>query len=489
MSSPSAVAKFYAGRHVFVTGGAGFVGKQAVEKLLRSCPAIERVFVLVRPKRNKTVQQRLEEISKLPLFERLSREQPNFMRKLVGVQGDLMYPGLGISDADHNLVAANTSIVLHIAATVNFVEPIRDAVQTNIIGTRHAIQLARSLKKPEAFVHVSTAYSNADKHEVEEKVYDPAMEPDKLIALVKTLNPEQLAMITPSLLGPFPNTYTFTKGITERLIENEIGNIPCAIVRPSIITPTVKEPFEGWVDNITGFNGVMSGVGNGMMAYIKCTGKIDSKLDLIPVDITANTVITAAWDLVTNKDKKSDPTKVTVYNLTTGGINPLTTHQCGGFMAQYGNKYPLSNKIRKTSRFLHVWDDGYWLYRKFDQYIELPLRCYIADTMSRIMGKKPRATKTKELYCMLRDVLGFFTSTEWEWKTDNLVKLEKSLSPYDRKEFNMDRMISWDRHHLTSWFGIKKFVYREPVEIPEVEELTPADNSSIEIQPSSGLKQ
>jgi len=30
------------------------------------------------------------------------------------------------------------------------------------------------------------------------------------------------------------------------------------------------------------------------------------------------------------------------------------------------------------------------LYRKFDQYIELPLRCYIADTMSRIKGKKPR---------------------------------------------------------------------------------------------------
>ena len=55
---------------------------------------------------------------------------------------------------------------------------------------------------------------------------------------------EQLAMITPSLLGPFPNTYTYTKGITERLIEIEIGDIPAAIVRPSIITPTVKEPFE-----------------------------------------------------------------------------------------------------------------------------------------------------------------------------------------------------------------------------------------------------
>ena len=56
------VAKFYAGRSVFVTGGTGFVGKQILEKLLRSCPAIERIYILVRPKRKKTVQERLEEI-------------------------------------------------------------------------------------------------------------------------------------------------------------------------------------------------------------------------------------------------------------------------------------------------------------------------------------------------------------------------------------------------------------------------------------------
>jgi len=34
--------------------------------------------------------------------------------------------------------------------------------------------------------------------------------------------------------------------------------------------------------------------------------------------------------------------------------------RAGGFFAQYANKYPLSNKIRKTSRCLHVWDDRYW---------------------------------------------------------------------------------------------------------------------------------
>lgn len=46
------------------------------------------------------------------------------MQKMVGVPGDLLRSGLGISYADQNLVAANTSVVIHIAATVSFIEPI-----------------------------------------------------------------------------------------------------------------------------------------------------------------------------------------------------------------------------------------------------------------------------------------------------------------------------------------------------------------------------
>lgn len=42
-------------------------------------------------------------------------------------------------------------------------------------------------------------------------------------------------------------------------------------------------------------------VGSGMLAYIKCTGVKDTKLDLIPVDLTANAVIAAAWDLNANR--------------------------------------------------------------------------------------------------------------------------------------------------------------------------------------------
>ena len=62
--------------------------------------------------------------------------------------------------------------------------------------------------------------------------------------------------ITPQLIGDKPNTYTYTKHLAEDLLIKEAGNMPIAIVRPSIVGAAWKEPLpvgSCFLSYITGF--------------------------------------------------------------------------------------------------------------------------------------------------------------------------------------------------------------------------------------------
>jgi fatty acyl-CoA reductase len=61
MKNPD-IAEFYQDKSIFITGATGFMGKVLVEKLLRSCPGIDRVYLLLRPSKGKDVTTRLEEL-------------------------------------------------------------------------------------------------------------------------------------------------------------------------------------------------------------------------------------------------------------------------------------------------------------------------------------------------------------------------------------------------------------------------------------------
>lgn len=55
---------------VLVTGGTGFVGGVLVEKLLRSCPRLARVYLLVRSRRGLDGQARVKQLLDRPVREK-----------------------------------------------------------------------------------------------------------------------------------------------------------------------------------------------------------------------------------------------------------------------------------------------------------------------------------------------------------------------------------------------------------------------------------
>ena len=73
------------------------------------------------------------------------------------------------------MVTAECEIVINVAASVNFDDPLLDALQINYFGAQRMMNLAKECQNIQAFTHVSTAYVNSnmpDKARVEEKVYD-----------------------------------------------------------------------------------------------------------------------------------------------------------------------------------------------------------------------------------------------------------------------------------------------------------------------------
>lgn len=55
------IPEWFAGKQVLVTGATGFMGKVLVEKLLRDCPQVERVYLLVRRKKGVEPVQRRDD--------------------------------------------------------------------------------------------------------------------------------------------------------------------------------------------------------------------------------------------------------------------------------------------------------------------------------------------------------------------------------------------------------------------------------------------
>lgn len=69
------VKQFYAGKNIFITGATGFVGVCLLEKILRTIPDHGTIYLLMRPKRGKEIETRLEELKKNLVFQRLLKEQ------------------------------------------------------------------------------------------------------------------------------------------------------------------------------------------------------------------------------------------------------------------------------------------------------------------------------------------------------------------------------------------------------------------------------
>ncbi|KAF5281903.1 hypothetical protein FQR65_LT14487 [Abscondita terminalis] len=455
MDSCTSILEFYKDAHVFITGGTGFVGKALLEKLLRTCHTIERVHLLIRPKRGLSVEQRLKELLKNPVFDKIREKTPEVFDKIRAIAGDVAENNLGLCEYDLCNLRDEIDIVFHSAATVRFNEDIRDAVLLNTLGTKRVADFCKTINNLKCFVHVSTAYSNADRREVEEVVYRPELDPNSIINCMENLPPDVIKLIAQKLIGKHPNTYTLTKALAECIVLEYSTILPTAIVRPSIVTASWMEPFPGWVDNISGITGILMECARGTIKSIVCNQNLF--MHLVPVDIVANTLVTAAWHTAVHKSNT-----VRVYNCTSNRANGISWRDFGKLTQEYAVQYP-SKYISwypgftyRTNRLMH------WICHALFHYMpacvfDLFLYCtQHKPIMLRICKKIARAAKNGE----------FFALNEWNFHTSTVGDLVSAVkNAQDGDNFNVELSkangFDWGPYIKTYLLGIRKYILKD----------------------------
>jgi alcohol-forming fatty acyl-CoA reductase len=123
------------------------VGKVLVEKLLWSCPDIENIYVVVRGKKGKGVSERIEDIIKTPAFDRIREKKPQVINKIVAFEGDITLDGLGMSNEDLKTFYDRVNVIFHSAASIKFNDPIKIAVQNNVLPTKQLLAMGHKIKQ------------------------------------------------------------------------------------------------------------------------------------------------------------------------------------------------------------------------------------------------------------------------------------------------------------------------------------------------------
>ena len=372
-NSNLSILGYFTNKTLLISGTTGFLGKVILEKILRDIPDIKRIYVLIRPKKKFSPQERLKrEIFASPLFERLKNEiswnassassssssasaspssdvskkdaencsekarsnkkygnhtyESYVESKVIPISGDVSKENLGIGQAELEELKESVQAIIHCAATVEFQERLDQAIRLNIFGPLRVLELAKDCRRLQSFVHVSTAYANSNLPEgpIEERLYPMHLDPEQVIKMVLDIeDPKEIEKITPNLIKNYPNTYTFTKSIAEHLLVKYRNNVPLAICRPTMIGASLKEPEPGWVDAVSAAGAVFLVVGLGYLSIMP--GDVNKIGDHVPVDFVSNAIIMISADIARLNSNRT---------LSFHNFNPKTNSNTNGLSKQ-----------------------------------------------------------------------------------------------------------------------------------------------------------
>ncbi|XP_037036763.1 fatty acyl-CoA reductase wat-like isoform X2 [Bradysia coprophila] len=368
----------------------------------------------------------------IEIFELLRKERPQFANDIIPISGSLDELELAISKEDQAMLAENIQLIIHSAADVRFDIPIANATIRNIRGTRELLKLAQKMNNLENFIHISTAYAFCMRKVIGEEFYETPFDSEVVIRMAENMTSEddQTALVAfrDKIIHPWPNTYTFTKAITELMVRKYEKHFKITVIKPSIVTATFREPIPGWASNFSGANGVFAGIVGGVLRCFKI--QKDIAIDMVYGDYVVNGALAAGHDISIGGNIGKPP----IYNIVSSNDYVTTFDQ------MVDEILPLRLSVVPSKA---LWFPTCTVCRDSVSFFLCNLFFHIIpavlfDLGLLLKGKKPQIIKLYRQIHSFGDVINFFICSTFKFENKNMKRVCKSLTLADKQIFPCD---------------------------------------------------
>jgi len=452
------------GKTILLTGGTGFLGKVIVERLLRCAPEIGRIYLLIRTQREPeapptaAVTRFETEVLTSGAFDALARAHddrwPAFARdKIIPIAGDVSQRRLGLDDGEYAALASRVDIIINAAASVTFDAPLNEALLHNTRSVEQIAEFARACRSA-VLVHVSTAFvagrrtgriaegpllpdvSSAEIEAIEEAVDAVRREAaaQQWDARATRARLVEEGMARAKRLG-WHDSYTYTKALGEMVLARHRGDVSTAIIRPTIIESSLRDPAPGWLENLNVGDPLFVEFGRGRMPEFPLG--LETVFDIVPVDLVANAVVAVLPRLADAQRA------IGYYAIGSGALNPLTGARLYELTYEYFLRQPMHDRRGRAIA------PPRWTFPTPERFREM------------FAGEARRSATMKRLF-YLADLYESYTNVGCVFDTANTQRLIDDLDDADRTVLDFDvRRIEWRSYiqdvHIP---GLKRHVLR-----------------------------
>ncbi|GLH00544.1 Fatty acyl-CoA reductase wat [Gryllus bimaculatus] len=321
--------------------------------------------------------------------------------------------------------------------SVRFDDPLITAVRTNVCATRDLLELATRMTK------------------LKEKLYPAAGDWRSILALVEAQgqsDPVALRALTTKILGPYCNTYTFTKNLAEHVVDHYSDRLPVGILRPSVVVATACDPLPGWIDNFNGPMGLMVGIVKGVV-HTSYTDP-DCYIDYIPCDIVVKGIVLCSCEVAR---KGLGPPLV--YHAAQGDVHRITQARALDYEYEAGAELPFSDTLyhpcgRMTSNYLRFLVQFFFFHL---------VPAVIGDALLSATRRKPMLIRLQRRIYVANNALSFFSLQNWNFANNRFLDMEKRLRPEDREGFcyQLENIIP-EAFFREAMRGMRRYLMKEP---------------------------